>query len=211
MTEYLVPFENGEDLLIEKKSKFIGRIIKINTEKDAKMHLEEIRKTEKGAVHNCFAYIVRDENIERFSDDGEPQGTAGKPILEVIQKEGVTNVLCVVTRYFGGTLLGTGGLVRAYNQSAKGALINAGIAKMLPFTAFKVNCEYNMYDIIQKKLEDFTHYLGEVEYTDKITINFDLLSSQKDELEKMLTEVSKGTIKAEEISTKYLPFKIEKE
>lgn len=208
---YFVPFENGEDLLIEKKSKFIGRIIKIESEKEAKEHLEAIRKAEKGAVHNCYAYIVREENIERFSDDGEPQGTAGKPILEVIQKEGITNVLCVVTRYFGGTLLGTGGLVRAYNQSAKGALINAGIAKMLPFLSLAMNCEYNMYDIILKKLEDFTIYLGDTDYTDKIVINFDLLSEEKENLDKMLKEVSSGTILANIKEEKYLPFKIGKE
>lgn len=106
MKEFLVPFSNEEDILVEKKSKFIGKIIKVDTEEQAKQHLAKIRKQYNDASHNCFAYIVNDENIERFSDDGEPQGTAGMPILEVLRREKITNVLCVVTRYFGGTELG---------------------------------------------------------------------------------------------------------
>ncbi|MFI3226548.1 MAG: YigZ family protein [Clostridia bacterium] len=203
MNEFLVPFTDGEDIIIEKKSKFIGKIIKIESETEAKEHLAKIRKDNPGAVHNCFAYIVKSENIERFSDDGEPQGTAGMPILEVLRHENVTNVLCVVTRYFGGTLLGTGGLVRAYNQTAKKALVNAGIAQMLPFYDISIACEYAMYDILQKNFEDFTIFMGEIEYTDKITINLSVLAEEYDALEQKITEISSGTIKPTKIDETY--------
>ncbi len=194
MKDFLVPFENGEDTIIEKKSKFIGKIIKIENEAQAKGYLEQIRKENPKANHNCFAYIIKNENIERFSDDGEPQGTAGMPILEVLRRENITDVLCVVTRYFGGTELGTGGLARAYGQTAKKALLNAGIAQMLPFYNSFIECDYNMFDILQRNFEDFTINMGEIEYTDKIKINFSILEQEFEDLEKKIIEISSNTI-----------------
>ena len=114
--------------IIEKKSKFIAHVFPVQTQEEAEGHIQKLKKQYWDAAHNCYAYQLGEKSeIQRFSDDGEPQGTAGKPILEVLKGENLTNVLVVVTRYFGGTLLGTGGLVRAYGRTAKEGVIKANI------------------------------------------------------------------------------------
>ena len=122
MTEYFVPTGASETELVEKRSRFLGHVWPVESEEEARARIEEIRKKHYDARHHCWCYRIREGGVERYSDDGEPQGTAGQPMLNVFQREGVTNVCCVVTRYFGGILLGAGGLVRAYTQSAKDAL-----------------------------------------------------------------------------------------
>ena len=128
MDEYLIPTKDADAEMIEKKSRFIGHIFRTETEEEALARLKEMRETYWDATHNVYAYVIKD-GPTRFSDDGEPGGTAGMPVLDVLQREGVYNVCCVVTRYFGGTLLGTGGLVRAYSRSAKLALDAAGLSQ----------------------------------------------------------------------------------
>ena len=122
MTEYFIPTGASETELVEKRSRFLGHVWPVESEGEARARIEEIRKKHYDARHHCWCYRIREGGVERYSDDGEPQGTAGQPMLNVFQREGVTNVCCVVTRYFGGILLGAGGLVRAYTQSAKDAL-----------------------------------------------------------------------------------------
>ena len=118
--DYFVPFADyGEDKFEEKRSKFTGRLWHVETAEEAVAKIKEMRETYWDATHNCYAYILREGNVMRYSDDGEPQGTAGMPILEVLRHENLTDCVCVVTRYFGGILLGTGGLVRAYTQSRR--------------------------------------------------------------------------------------------
>ena len=118
--DYFVPFADyGEDKFEEKRSKFTGRLWHVETAEEAVAKIKEMRETYWDATHNCYAYILREGNVMRYSDDGEPQGTAGMPILEVLRHENLTDCVCVVTRYFGGILLGTGGLVRAYTQGAQ--------------------------------------------------------------------------------------------
>ena len=122
MTEsYIVPFGEGEAEYVEKRSRFIGHVWPIDSEEEARRRIEETRKRHYDARHNCWCYILGD-TVLRYSDDGEPQGTAGQPMLNVFQREGVGNVCCVVTRYFGGILLGAGGLTRAYGKAARDAL-----------------------------------------------------------------------------------------
>ena len=128
MTEYFVPTGPAETELVEKRSRFLGQVFPVESEKEARARIEAVRKRHYDARHNCWCYRLRAGGAERCSDDGEPQGTAGQPMLGVFQREGVENVCCVVTRYFGGVLLGAGGLVRAYTQSAKDALDAAGIS-----------------------------------------------------------------------------------
>ena len=128
---YNTILQEGQDEIVEKKSRFIGYAVPVSSEEEAYAFVEKIRKQHYDARHNCYAFAIGSENtLLRFSDDGEPQGTAGKPILEVITGNAVVNICIVVTRYFGGTLLGTGGLVRAYTEAAKLALSDAGIHKM---------------------------------------------------------------------------------
>ena len=125
MEEYLVPSGYGEDEFTEKKSRFIGRIWPVESEAEAVERVQQMEKEFAGAAHNCWAYIIKD-GPTRFSDNGEPGGTAGLPMTLVLQKEQLFNVVCVVTRYFGGILLGSGGLVRAYTKAAKIAVNAAG-------------------------------------------------------------------------------------
>lgn len=128
---------------IERKSEFIGSIAPVKTEEEALAFIASVKKQYADAKHNVYAYLLRENNITRFSDDGEPHGTAGMPVLDVLRKEGVTDAAVVVTRYFGGILLGTGGLVRAYSQSAKMALDAAGKAVMQKLTVFTVRVNYS--------------------------------------------------------------------
>ena len=129
MAEYYVPARDSETEFTEKRSRFIGHVWRVETEEEAREKIAQMKAKYYDARHNCWCYVIREGNITRYSDDGEPQGTAGQPMLEVFRREGVENVCCVVTRYFGGVLLGTGGLLRAYTRSAKDALAEAGRAR----------------------------------------------------------------------------------
>ena len=139
MDEYLIPTQFGEDEFYEKKSHFIGRVWPVETEEEALEKIQAMKKQHYDATHNCWAYIIKDGAV-RFSDDGEPGGTAGMPMLQVLQREGIHNCVCVVTRYFGGILLGAGGLVRAYTKGAKIAVDAAGKSMKRVWTVLYVPC-----------------------------------------------------------------------
>ncbi len=131
------------------RSRFIGRCFPVDSEEAALCLLGDIRKKHWDATHNCFAYRIGDNAAARFSDDGEPGGTAGKPIMDVLTGRGLTNVLCVVTRYFGGILLGAGGLVRAYSKSAADAVTKAGVVSYLPGTVLDIPMDYSRYGALE--------------------------------------------------------------
>ena len=149
MTEYYIPTGAGEAELVEKRSQFLGHVCSVETEDEARAFIAEMKKKYYDARHNCWCYIIRG-GAERYSDDGEPQGTAGIPMLEVFRREGIVNVVCVVTRYFGGVLLGAGGLVRAYTQAAKDALTAAGIARVRRWERLTVTCPYSLLDRVKQ-------------------------------------------------------------
>lgn len=151
---YRVPWREAEIEYIEKKSRFIGHIYKIQTAEQAQEILAAVRKQYWDATHNVYAYILQN-GVMRFSDDGEPQGTSGMPTLEVLKKEEVFDVMCVTTRYFGGTLLGAGGLVRAYGHTCKLALDAAGIAVMQPFAKIRLDCPYPLLEQVRRQLPQF--------------------------------------------------------
>ena len=163
--DYFVPFASyGEDKFEEKRSKFTGRLWHVETAEEAVAKIKEMRETYWDATHNCYAYILREGNVMRYSDDGEPQGTAGMPILEVLRHENLTDCVCVVTRYFGGILLGTGGLVRAYTQGAQVAVAAAGVQRMSLYTVALIACPYNLYEIILHLLPDHDCAVEETDY-----------------------------------------------
>ncbi|MFR2157293.1 MAG: IMPACT family protein [Evtepia gabavorous] len=141
MAEYYVPARDSETEFTEKRSRFIGHVWRVEQEEEAREKIAQMKAKHYDARHNCWCYLIREGGIIRYSDDGEPQGTAGQPMLEVFRRAGVENVCCVVTRYFGGILLGTGGLLRAYTRSAKDALDAAGIAQVRQW-AQTVECPY---------------------------------------------------------------------
>lgn len=161
----------GQAEIVEKKSRFIAHVMPVKNEKEALENIEKIKKQYWDARHNVFAFQLGERNeIQRYSDDGEPSGTAGMPVLEVLRGEEVKDTLIVVTRYFGGTLLGTGGLVRAYGKAAKEGLLNAGVIERVLYTQISITVDYTLsgkvqYEILQEKyiLQD-TVYTHNVEF-----------------------------------------------
>ena len=152
MAEYYIPTGPGEAEFVEKRSSFLGHVRLVETEDEARAFISEMKKKYHDARHNCWCYIIKD-GPERYSDDGEPQGTAGIPMLEVMRREGVCNIVCVVTRYFGGILLGAGGLLRAYTKSAKDALDAAGISVVRRWVEADVPCSYSQMEKLKVELQ----------------------------------------------------------
>ena len=167
--EYRTVRERAEDFFLEKRSRFIGSIAPAQTEEEALRFLAEIRSEHPQARHHVYAYLLRERNTTRFSDAGEPSGTGGAPVLGVLQKEGLTDVVLVVTRYFGGTLLGAGGLTRAYAHAAKLAVDKASIRVMRLCASVRVSCPYALYDRLAAALSDAA--LSDPVFTDSVSFS----------------------------------------
>lgn len=186
----------GSDEYIVEKSKFIGHAKPVQTEEEARMFVEEIKQKYKDATHNVWAYTIgQSMNIQRYSDDGEPQGTAGIPTLELIKKEDLRNVVVVVTRYFGGIKLGAGGLVRAYTKGAKLGLDAAKIVEKRPFVSVEIEIEYTLLGKIQNELSNNNYFVKEIEYADKVKINVFCESEKTEGLNKMILELTNANAK----------------
>lgn len=166
---YKTVSDEAQTVYIDKKSKFIANVKPVETEDDALEFLAQIKKQYSDASHNVYAYIIDENNITRYSDDGEPGGTAGMPVLDTIRKEGLVDVIVVVTRYFGGTLLGTGGLVRAYTASAKSGLTEAGIVTMTLCNTVEIKADYTLVGRIQYKISSENYILEDTAYGDYVT------------------------------------------
>ena len=197
MNEYLVPAGAGEAEFTEKRSRFLGHVFPVETEEEARARIEQVKKRHHDARHNCWCFRLKENGAERYSDDGEPQGTAGQPMLGVFQKEGVWNVCCVVTRYFGGILLGAGGLVRAYSQSAKDALDAAGIAPVRRWTRGAVACSYALFERVKLEAERAGGVLGEIIYTDAVRLELLLPQEAAEPFSARITELTAGTVSLE--------------
>lgn len=197
MTEYFVPTGDSETEFVEKRSRFIGHVWLVESEEEARAHIEQMKKKYHDARHNCWCYRLQEGGVERYSDDGEPQGTAGQPMLGVFQKEGVTNVCCVVTRYFGGILLGAGGLVRAYTQSAKDALDAAGISVVRRWVEVTAICPYSLFERMKLEVEAVGGVLGEVEYAADVTVHALLPENMVEDFSARVVELTSGAAEAE--------------
>ena len=209
MTEYLVPTKPSETEFTEKRSTFIGHVWPVETEAEARARVEEMKKKYHDARHNCWCYLLRDGPV-RYSDDGEPQGTAGQPMLAVFQKEGVTNVCCVATRYFGGVLLGAGGLVRAYTQSAKDALDAAGISVVRRWVELAVECPYSLLERVKLACAAQGGAVGEIEYAAAVTVRALLPEGGVEAFRAQMTELSAGGIRAVELGEAFRPVPVER-
>lgn len=194
MTTYLVPAGYGEAELIEKRSRFIGRVWRTDTEQEALDYIRETREKHRDASHNVYAYTIRDNNITRYSDDGEPGGTSGMPTLNVFTAGGIQNVCCVVTRYFGGTLLGAGGLVRAYSKAAKLALDAAGIERMAQWQAFLISCDYGFFERAQRVLDEFEAVTSEMDFGTDVAIDCLVRADKAADFEDKLVDLSNGRV-----------------
>ena len=207
MDEYLVPSEYGEDEFIEKKSRFIGRIWPVETEEEALARIQEMKKKHYDATHNCWAYIIRDGAV-RFSDDGEPGGTAGMPMLQVLQREGLYNAVCVVTRYFGGILLGAGGLVRAYTKGAKIAVDAAGKSMKRVWTVLYVPCPYSFYERVRLEAEAFGGIVHKADFGAEVELELLFPEAKTQEFLDRLTDMTAGTVESMEIGQEYRAFPV---
>ncbi|AGX42150.1 YigZ family protein [Clostridium saccharobutylicum] len=185
----------GEDRFEEKKSEFIGYAKRVQNEEEAKEFVNEIKSLHKQARHNCWAYVIGSNmNIQRYSDDGEPQGTAGIPILEVMKKSNVTDCAVVVTRYFGGVLLGTGGLTRAYIKGASIAIKAAGIVEKVSGLKLSFEIEYDLFGKIQYICGQNSWHIEEIEYTDKVIVHILCEEAISEEIENEIVEVTNGKV-----------------
>ena len=205
MSEYLVPFEDAESEFVEKRSRFISHIWRVETEAEARARIEAMKKKYYDARHNCWCYILKEGNIVRYSDNGEPQGTAGQPMLNVFQREEVANVCCVVTRYFGGVLLGTGGLTRAYTRGAKDALDAAGIARMSLWTIWDVPCTYPLLERVKLDIAAAGGMIRDTAYGADITLRVAFLQENAAPFAKKLTELSAGSLRIKAAGEEFLP------
>lgn len=191
---YKTVLNHAQYEIIEKKSRFIASVKPVNTEQAAIDFINECRLNYRDATHNVYAYVIQENNICRYSDDGEPSGTAGVPVLEVINKEHLTDVVVVVTRYFGGTLLGTGGLVRAYGKSAKSGLDEAKIIEKIYCYQLDMNISYDMLGKIRYLIENGDYILGNIEYTDSVKVTAFVKYDLLDRFLKELEETTNATI-----------------
>lgn len=195
MTEYYIPTGSSETEFTEKRSRFIGKVWRVESEDEARAKIDETKKRHHDARHNCWCYILQNPAVERYSDDGEPQGTAGQPMLEVFRREGITNLCCVVTRYFGGILLGAGGLTRAYSRSAKDALDAAGISVVRRWVAVKQSFPYSLYERVKLEVDGIGGLVGETDYAADVTLQALFPEGKVKTFTERITELTAGAVK----------------
>lgn len=203
MEEYKTVEQEASDFFIEKKSKFIGYVKPVKTQDDAVEFINKIKSKHWDATHNVYAYVLRDNNIQRYSDDGEPSGTAGVPVLDVLLKENLADVCVVATRYFGGTLLGAGGLVRAYSHTSKIAVEAGNIITMAQCSVMECSVEYSFYDRLNLLLADFGANIIGTDFTDNVKITFSIKENKAELLQEKLTDISNGKYLIKFLFTKF--------
>lgn len=199
MIKHKAVYRGGSGEIIEKKSRFIANVKSVETVEEAQAYIEEMKKKYWDARHNCSAFSVGVERVTtRCSDDGEPSGTAGKPILEVISGSEIHNIVVVVTRYFGGTLLGTGGLVRAYTDATRAGIENSDIVEKIPGRRVDIAMDYTDLGKLQYLLAQNEVLTEDTEYTDKVIIHALFSEEQKEQLKKKITEATSGRVTVQE-------------
>ena len=193
----------GSDEFEERHSIFIGHAKHITSEEEAMEFVKAKKKEYADATHNCWAYLLKGGIVARYSDDGEPQGTAGVPMLETIRKSGVTDCVVVVTRYFGGILLGAGGLVRAYSHGSKIALEAAQIVTYEKYAELRLDCSYSDYQKYSVTLPTFNAIIDNTDFTDKVTVSFAVKETVVSALEEKIVEMSGGRDRIERIGERF--------
>ncbi len=207
---YLTIEKAAVDEFTEKRSRFIGAIQPVTTEEETLAFIRQRQKEFWDAKHNVYAYVLDRGALCRFSDDGEPQGTAGIPVLDVLRKEGLTDCAVVVTRYFGGILLGGGGLVRAYSHAAKLAVDAAGVVEMRRCLLGHVVCDYAQYGWLPALISDQGGTVLDAAFTDAVTVHFSLPCEQKGHLQAALTDRSAGRLETVFTGESFVPCPVEK-
>lgn len=206
--DYKTVSQSAKDEFVEKRSRFIGYCKPVSSEQEAIDFINEKRSEHWNATHNVYAYSLRDGNIKRYSDDGEPSGTAGMPTLDVITKNEIYDVCVVVTRYFGGVLLGTGGLVRAYSQGAKLALEAGGIVLMQSCDICSLKCSYNQYGKISSLIIEMGAVVDDTVFEADVIINFHIKSEYLLGLNKKLADLTCGEVQVVLDGNGYFPMAV---
>ncbi|MPN06194.1 IMPACT family member YigZ [bioreactor metagenome] len=189
---YLVPTAHAETEFTEKRSRFITHVWRVEREEEARAYIAEMKARYHDARHNCWCYLLREGCVVRYSDDGEPQGTAGQPMLEVFRREGVENVCCVVTRYFGGILLGAGGLTRAYARAAAEGLSAAGISTVSLWLTVSLRCPYSLFERVKLEVQAAEGAVEQVEYDDSVRLRALLPQERAEEFTARIVELTAG-------------------
>lgn len=194
----------AEDEFVERRSRFLGAVCPVTTEEQALAFINARRRAFWDATHNVYAYVLREGQVRRYSDDGEPQGTAGMPVLDVLLREGLTDCVVVVTRYFGGVLLGTGGLVRAYARGAKAAVGAGGPVEMRLCSRCVIACEYTQYGRVSALMADVGAILRDTRYTDHVELEFLLPCGSVEASRARLTDISAGSLTIDILGEEYV-------
>ena len=205
MTPYRTAAGYGEAEYEDKRSRFIGHIKPVTSENEAKAFIDEMRRTYADATHNVFAYVLREGNILRWSDDGEPGGTAGKPIMDVLTGRGLTNVLCVVTRYFGGIKLGASGLIRAYSHAAALALDEASVVDYTPFTVLTATVAYPLVSTLERFAESHGVLITDRAFAADVTFTFEVPEGNSAAFMADLTNTTNGRASLQKTGTVVKP------
>lgn len=207
---YLTIAKEASDEFVERKSRFMGFIKPVTTEEEALAFIREKQKKYWDATHNVYAYVLDGGNLCRFSDDGEPQGTAGIPVLDVLRKEGLVDCVVVVTRYFGGILLGAGGLVRAYSHGAKIAVDAGGVVEMRKCLLGEIVCDYAQYGMIPAILADHGATLTDTQFGEAVTVCFSIPREGRGSLEAAVIDRSNGRLSATFDGEEWVPCPVER-
>lgn len=205
MEEYLVPTQDAITEFTERRSRFIGHIWVTDTEEEALERIKAMREKHWDATHNVYAYIIKD-GATRYSDDGEPQGTAGMPVLEVLRREGLNNVCCIVTRYFGGILLGAGGLVRAYAKSAKDAVDAAGISVKRVWDRIELAAPYNLYERLTRETAAQEGIVADTQFGADVLLTVLLPKKNVQSFLTQVADLSGGTVTGTVLAEEYRAF-----
>lgn len=207
MSEYKTILNPAQGTVIEKKSKFIANIKHVETQEEATEFIASVKAHYYDARHNVFAYILKENNLKRYSDDGEPQGTSGIPSLTVLEGEGLSDVCVVITRYFGGTLLGTGGLVRAYSGAVKEAIQNAEVVYLKECNVVKIVCDYTLWGKTENHITNSNAALKNTEFSNNVTAEVLVSLEDSDGFFKKLEELTNAAVKTEITGSVFAPFK----
>ena len=208
MEDYKTVLKDAEAEMIERKSRFIGYCRPVKNQDEAIAFINEIRAMHRQATHNVYAYVLREDNAMRYSDDGEPAGTAGVPVLEVIKKEGLTDVCVVVTRYFGGILLGAGGLVRAYGKSAKLGIDAAERVEKIYCKLYLIRCDYSTYGKLEYTINNEGYILKDCAFENDVCMTVGVKPEEENAFLKAVADISGGSAKVSELPGEYITRKL---
>ena len=195
----------GEAEFVERKSRFIGYLSHVTSEEEARDYIDMIREMHPEANHHVWCYVFKGGAVVRSSDDGEPSGTAGRPVAEVILREGLTDVVCVVVRYFGGILLGASGLIRAYATGARIAVEAAGVAEMLPMQVFRVTLPYHFHGKVTSRLERDGFTPESPDFGEKVSFSLTTAPEERERIETLLRDLTAGDVRFDDLGTRFMP------